>query len=137
VRRGDEHALARVFGQAALDCPALQVQYGARHGAQGPFVSELEGSGHRQRLVGALRPDAARARGDARDELMGRLAEIDAELAASALTTMAAADRLALETEADGELEPFRARMSDEAFTQSRLQAMHRLARQYFGLPSF
>jgi len=89
------------------------------------------------RALDALRPEAARARGDSRDELMGRLAEIDAELAASALTTMDAADRLALEKEADGELEPFRARMSNEAFTQSRLQAMHRLARQHFGLPSF
>jgi len=39
--------------------------------------------------------------------------------------------------EADAELEPFRARMSDEAFKQSRLQAMQRLARQHFGLPSF
>ena len=89
------------------------------------------------RALDAIRPEAARARGDARDELMGRLAEIDAELAASALATMGAADRSALEKEADGELEPFRARMSDEAFTQSRLQALQRLARQHFGLPSF
>jgi hypothetical protein len=45
--------------------------------------------------------------------------------------------RAALEKEADGELEPFRARMSGEAFRQSRRQALQRLVRQHFGLPSF
>lgn len=89
------------------------------------------------RALDALRPEAARARGDARDALLARLAEIDAELASAALAGMGDGDRLTLEREADNELEPFRARMSNDAFRQSRLQAMQRLARQHFGLPSF
>lgn len=89
------------------------------------------------RALDAIRPEAARARGDARDGLMARLAQIDADLAQSALAGIDAARRRALEKEADAELEPFRARMSDEAFRKSRLQAMQRLARQHFGLPSF
>ena len=89
------------------------------------------------RALDAIRPEAARARGDARDELMTRLAEIDIDLAGSALASMNEADRRAIENEADTELEPFRDRMSDEAFRQSRRQAMQRLARQHFGLPSF
>ena len=89
------------------------------------------------RALDALRPDAARARGESRDELMARLAAIDDELAASALDGLAESDRLALQKEADDELAPFRSRMSDEAFAQSRRQAMHRLVRQTFGLPSF
>jgi hypothetical protein len=89
------------------------------------------------RALDALRPEAARARGELRDQLMARLAEIDEELASSALDALADAERRALEREVDNELAPFRARMSGEAFTQSRRQALHRLARQSFGLPSF
>jgi len=33
-------------------------------------------------------------------------------------------------------IEPFRARMADEAYRQSRRQALQRLVRQHFGLPS-
>ncbi|HEX8031207.1 MAG TPA: hypothetical protein VF491_22215 [Vicinamibacterales bacterium] len=89
------------------------------------------------RALDALRPEAARARGESRDELMTRLVAIDEELAASAVDALDDSQRLALEREADSELAPFRARMSDDAFVQSRRQALRRLARQSFGLPSF
>ncbi len=88
------------------------------------------------RHLDALRPDAARARGESRDALLARIAAIEDELAAAAFEALDPAARAAIEQEAAGELEPFRARMSDDAFRQSRRQALHRLVRQHFGLPS-
>jgi hypothetical protein len=88
------------------------------------------------RALDALRPDAARARGDARDALLQRIEQIDATLTAAAFAALDAGQRSALEKEADGELAPFQARLSAEAYAQSRRAAIHRLARQHFGLPS-
>lgn len=88
------------------------------------------------RGLDALRAEAARARGESRDELLRRVAAIEGELGAAALGAIDSAERNAFEQEADAELEPFRARMSDEAFQQSRRQAMQRLVSQHFGLPS-
>ena len=88
------------------------------------------------RGLDALQPEAARARGDARDALLRRVASIDEELADGCGRRARPAERTALEREADAELEPFRARMPDEAYRQSRRQALQRLVRQHFGLPS-
>ena len=89
------------------------------------------------RQLDALRPEAARARGEARDEVMRRLAEIEAELSEAAVASLGDGTRTALENDADAELEPFRARMSEEAFRRSRRQAVQRLVRQQLGLPGF
>jgi len=89
------------------------------------------------RALDAIAPDAARARGEARDAILRRIAAINDELADAAVSALSDADRRALEQEADAELAPFRARMSDDAFRQSRGQALQRLARDRFGLPSF
>jgi hypothetical protein len=88
------------------------------------------------RALDALRPEAARARGDARDALLQRIEQIEETLTAAAFAALDARQRLALEKEADTELAPFQARLSAEAYAQSRRAAIHRLARQYFGLPS-
>ena len=88
------------------------------------------------RGLDALQPEAGRARGDARDELMRRVALIEEELAAAAVSALDPAERTALEREADAELEPFRERMPEEAYRQSRRQSLQRLVRQHFGLPS-
>jgi hypothetical protein len=88
------------------------------------------------RGLDALRPDAARARGESRDELLARIAAIEEELSVAALDAIDPAERAAFDQEADAELEPFRARMSEDAFRQSRRQALLRLVRQRFGLPS-
>lgn len=87
------------------------------------------------RGLDALQPDAARARGDARDELLRRVALIDEGLATAAVSALDAAERTELEREADAELEPFRERMPEEAFRQARRQSLQRLVRQHFGLP--
>ena len=88
------------------------------------------------RALDALRPDAARARGDARDALLQRIEQIEDALTAAAYAALDAGQRSALEKEADAELAPFQARLSAEAYAQSRRAAIDRLARQHFGLPS-
>lgn len=88
------------------------------------------------RGLDALRTEAARARGEARDDVMRRVAAIEEELAAAAAGALDPAERARLQQEADAELEPFRMRMPDEAYRQSRRQSLHRLVRQHFGLPS-
>lgn len=88
------------------------------------------------RALDAVRADAAHARGDARDVLLQRLTEIDDRLAADALAALDAPLRATLERDADAELAPFRPRMADDAYAQSRRAALHRLVRQHFGLPS-
>ena len=89
------------------------------------------------RGLDALQPEAGRARGDARDELLRRVALIEEELATAAISALGPAERLALEREADAELEPFRSRMPEEAYRQSRRQSLQRLVRLHFGLPGF
>ena len=84
----------------------------------------------------AVRAEAGRARGDARDQLLQRVHEIDDRLAADALASLDAGARAALERDADAELSPFRERMADDAYAQSRRAAIFRLVRQQFGLPS-
>jgi hypothetical protein len=88
------------------------------------------------RALDALRPDAARARGQARDELLEHMARIDDQLLAAAVDSLEAATRASIEKEADAELSPFRSRMADDAYRQSRRAAVHRLVRHHFGLPS-
>jgi hypothetical protein len=88
------------------------------------------------RALDGLRPEAARARGDARDALLQRVAQIAETLTAAAFETLESNQRSAFEQEADAELAPFKTRMSADAFAQSRRAAIHRLVRQHFGLPS-
>ena len=65
-----------------------------------------------------------------------RVIEIEDTLAAEALAALTPEQQQTVEKDADGELAPFRSRMSAEAYAQSRRAAIHRLVRQHFGLPS-
>lgn len=87
------------------------------------------------RALDALRPDAARARGEARDELLRRIDAIDEALATAALAALGPDQRAALEREAETELAPFQPRLGADAYAQSRRAAVRRLVRQHFGLP--
>jgi hypothetical protein len=87
------------------------------------------------RALDALRPDAARARGEAREALLLRVAEIEGALIAAAGAAVDERQRAAFEKDADGELAPFRARMTPVAYAQSRRAAIDRLIRHHFGLP--
>ena len=88
------------------------------------------------RALDAIRADASRARGDARDEIIERMSAVDDQLLAAAVDSLDADTRTKYEKEADAELAPFRARMADDAYRQSRRAAVHRLVRHHFGLPT-
>jgi len=87
------------------------------------------------RSLDAIHAEAARARGDAREALLARIAEAEATLVAAAAAAISEAQRAAFEKEADAELAPFRQRMTAEAYAQSRRAAVERLVRHHFGLP--
>lgn len=87
------------------------------------------------RSLDAIRAEAARARGDAREALLERIADTESTLVAAAAAAITEAQRVAFETEADAELAPFRQRMTAEAYAQSRRAAVDRLVRHHFGLP--
>jgi hypothetical protein len=82
----------------------------------------------------ALKPEAAKARGEARDRLRERVEHIEADLITCARESLTADERAALDRQAALELEPFRARMSSEAYRQTRQIASDRLVRQLFGI---
>ena len=87
------------------------------------------------RSLDAIRAEAVRARGEAREALLERIADADAALVTAAAAAMSQAERAAFEKEADAELAPFRQRMTAEAYAQSRRAAVERLVRHHFGLP--
>lgn len=87
------------------------------------------------RSLDAIDAEAARARGDAREALLARIAGVEATLVAAAAAAVSEAQRAAFEKEADAELAPFRQRMTAEAYAQSRRAAVERLVRHHFGLP--
>ncbi len=87
------------------------------------------------RALDALQPEASRARGEAREALVLRVAAVEAELVAAATAALTEGTRTEIEHEADAELAPFRQRMTSEAFAQSRRAAIARLVRLHFGLP--
>jgi hypothetical protein len=88
------------------------------------------------RALDAMQPEAARARGESRDALLQRLAEIDLQLVAAAAAALDGTQRAFFEKEAEDELTPFRERMTAEAYAASQRAALHRLVREHFGLPS-
>ena len=87
------------------------------------------------RSLDAIRTEAVRARGDAREALLDQIAVTEATLVAAAAAAISGAQRAAFEKEADAELAPFRERMTAEAYAQSRRAAVERLVRYHFGLP--
>jgi hypothetical protein len=85
--------------------------------------------------------DAARAesrglRGEARQELIARLATLDSELIAAVRTLMDGAVVAEMTREAESELASFRQRMSADAFTRAVDGAVVRLVRERLGLPT-
>ncbi len=89
------------------------------------------------RSLDVVRSEAAHAHGDARDCIMLRLAEVDERLVDAAFAALDPVEQAAMMKEAEQELAPFRARMGEEAYQQSRRQAAQRLVRERFGLPGF
>jgi hypothetical protein len=79
---------------------------------------------------------ARSARGAAREELLAKLAELDRTLVSAADALVAREVRQQAEEDAQLQLEPFRDRMTQEAYAQALRAAMTRQIREHFGLPT-
>jgi hypothetical protein len=136
---------------AAEGTDAADVEDAARH--RGSLKTHLERATAR---VSALRSpthplDAALAtveeelrglcrigtfRGDARERVISRLRTLDEMLAAAARSHCDDATLARLTTEAAGDLAPFRARMTSEAYRQSLDASVARAVREQMRLPA-
>ena len=79
--------------------------------------------------------NARNSRGDARAAIVARLKELDAALVAAARAYVDAKTADALAREADAELAPFAARLSEDGRQRARELAINRLLRDEVGLP--
>jgi len=84
--------------------------------------------------IEALRSGARGLRGAARDEAVARLAALDRAVLGAARAELAG-ERDALVRDAASELQPFRARMTHEAWSAAIEAAVDRLIRERLGLP--
>ncbi len=84
--------------------------------------------------------DAARTpghglRGEARQALLDRLEQLDAQLLQQAHTLLDDESRARLAREAEEDLAPFRSGMTDDALARARRAAINRLVREHYNLP--
>ena len=87
------------------------------------------------REIDAARGGAKSVRGAAREALIDRLRELDRTLVNSVRSGTDDVTLEQLSREAAAELEPFRARMPQDAYAQSRAACIDRLLRQRARLP--
>jgi hypothetical protein len=87
------------------------------------------------RELDRTRASAKHARGEARTAIVDRLAALDRELLDAARDEVDASRRAALRAEAETEIAPFAARMTDEARSKAIDAAFNRLLLDAIGLP--
>lgn len=87
------------------------------------------------REVDTLRASAKQARGDARAAILSRLAALDAMLLDAARSELGDKKRAALRSEAESEIAPFAARMTEDARSHAVEVTFVRLVRAEAGLP--
>jgi hypothetical protein len=87
------------------------------------------------RAIDELRPTAVKARGEARENLLATLREVNDGLIAAATKALSAEELASIEREAVGDVEAFRSRMPPEAFERASRAARDRLVRHHFSLP--
>jgi hypothetical protein len=88
------------------------------------------------RELETARASAGGVRGDARQQLLARLAALDDQLVREARAWLSESQLAELMREADEELASFRDRMAPDAFARAREGALARLVRERFGLPT-
>ena len=88
------------------------------------------------RTLEEMIPPAVKARGDARAQLISRLADLDAALMAAAIAALDPPRKAALRGEAGEELAAFGSRMPAEARQRAIESAFVRLVREGAGLPA-
>jgi hypothetical protein len=113
-----ERVVARLTALRAGDDRALGESIGA-------IVQELD----------AVRASAKGMRGDAREQLLGRLRQLDTRLLETARSQYDASTLQEFERDADAELAPFRERMPRDAYEQSRRACVDRTIRERRRLP--
>jgi len=94
---------------------------------------------HVEQLIGALDPLSAaarHARGEARAEIVERLAALDRELMAAAVADLDRVSAASLRGEAEEELAVFGSRMPPQAREQAADAAYQRVVRESLGLPT-
>lgn len=143
-------AWRRATGVAAVNAPSsdarassslpahvdrLVARLTARRATAGPNTSLDHALDSLVRELDGLRPQAAHARGDARAAIVQRLTSIDAELQVLAHTHVSEEQRAAAARDANVDLEPFRERMSADAFRTAVQAATDRQLRDAAGLP--
>jgi hypothetical protein len=87
------------------------------------------------RELDAARTGAKQLRGEAREALLARLRQLDADLLGAVRAVTAPEVLRALQQDADLELAPFRERMPREAYEQAQRAAVARLLRERARLP--
>ena len=105
---------------------------GRRAGGVGPLDAQLDDL---VRELDGIRARARALRGDARADVIARLAELDRTPLGAAWALVDEAGRAALRDEADRELAPFRTRMAAEAYQRALDACMDRLLRDRERLP--
>jgi hypothetical protein len=83
----------------------------------------------------AARASARGVRGDARGQLIARLAQLDRELLDLARRTLTMEQQQRFAADADAELGAFRSTMSADAYARAHDAAVDRLVREHAGLP--
>ena len=87
------------------------------------------------RELDAARAGAKNLRGQARSRLLERLRTLEQELSQAARSRFDAATLRAIETEAAGELAPFRDRMPADAYQRAHVACVDRIVRNRARLP--
>jgi hypothetical protein len=105
----------------------------ARAGESRPLDSVLESL---VRELDTISAQAKGARGAAREEIVARLAVLDASLLESARAETAGGTLQEIAGEADTELAPFRSRMDGTAYDAARRACIDRLLRERLRLPT-
>ncbi|HXG88701.1 MAG TPA: hypothetical protein VNJ02_10225 [Vicinamibacterales bacterium] len=87
------------------------------------------------RDLDVLQLEATRARGDARDALLERLAGLDRALMDHVMESIDHGVRADAQRDAKDTLSPFRGRMTADAYRQAEQAAVEKHVRDHFGLP--
>jgi len=117
-----------------LERVVIRLTSGRAAGALGPELDQLIDRASAE-LDGA-RAKAGGLRGAARQALVDRLAQLDAEMLETMRARMDESGLAAAGAEAEEELRPFRAAMAADAYDRARQATIARLIRQKFNLPT-
>jgi hypothetical protein len=90
---------------------------------------------HAIAVLDELAGSARQSRGEARAQIIARLADLDAELMSAARATVDATTADALRREVEADLAPFAAKMADDVRARAAAAAYERLLRESVSLP--